>query len=96
MARLDGSVGGPTINDNKRAQLKSRIDSVFFQVKNIKVWVIGLSDLDIVWKLDIGTCIFRSMMVVVNCFNLACLSSTLTFSWAGSTSILKDRKKHAI
>jgi hypothetical protein len=43
--------------------------------------VFGLSNLDIVWNLDIGIWDFRSMMVVLNCFDLAGLSSTLTYLW---------------
>jgi len=63
---------------------KSQISNkkaIKLQIYHQRVWIFGLSNLDIVWNLDIGIWDFRSLMVVLNCFDLAGLSSTLTYLW---------------
>jgi len=41
---------------------------------------LGHWSLDIVWNLNIGIWDFGSIMVVLNCFNIAGLASTLLFT----------------
>jgi len=72
--------GRAQTNPNDRiSKFKTSKTAIKILISQHYVWVIGLSNLDIVWNLDIGIWDFRSMMVEVNCFNLAGLSSTLTF-----------------